>query len=103
MIHVTCDLCGKDLQPGDNQHYVVKIEVYAAQDPCQLTEADLDDDHLQAISEILSEEETEVIDGEVDEPLRSHHRFDLCPACQKKFRKDPLNREANLHFDFSEN
>src|SRR5689334_18974040 len=45
MLHVTCDFCGKELRPGDDPHYVVKIEAYAAHDPAEITEADLDDDH----------------------------------------------------------
>ncbi len=103
MIQVSCDLCGKDLEPGDKQHYVVKIDVYPARDPSQLMEADLDDDHLQAVSEILNDEEYALTELDLEEPLHARHRFDLCSECRKKFMKDPLNREANLHFDFSEN
>ena len=33
MLHVTCDLCGKELRPGDDHRYVVKIDVFAAHDP----------------------------------------------------------------------
>src|SRR5437660_7987399 len=29
MLHFTCDLCGKELQPGDDHRYVVKIECFA--------------------------------------------------------------------------
>ncbi len=41
MLHVTCDLCGKELQASED-HYIVKIEVFAAHDPAGITEADLD-------------------------------------------------------------
>ncbi len=30
-------------------------------------------------------------------------RFDMCPACYRKFVKDPLGRDAATRFDFSEN
>jgi len=103
MIQVSCDLCGKDLRPGEKQHYVVKIDVYPAHDPSQLTEADLEDDHLQAVSEILSDEESDLTELELEEPVHARHRFDLCAECRKKFVRDPLSREANMHFDFSEN
>ena len=26
MLHVTCDLCGKELRPGEDEHFFVKIE-----------------------------------------------------------------------------
>ena len=42
MLHVTCDLCGKKLHPGEDPHFVVKVEVFAAHDPAGLTEDDLD-------------------------------------------------------------
>ncbi len=102
MLHVTCDLCGKELYPGDDQRYVVKMEVFAASDPAKLTEADLDDDHMEAVSQLLRETE----DGDAAdlvEPAARHFRFDLCPQCQKKFVRDPLSRDASQKFDFSEN
>jgi hypothetical protein len=103
MRHVTCDLCGKELRSEDDQRYVVKIEVYAAFDPDEITDDDLDDDHLEAVSQLLRDAEGELPDPAGDTPAHKCLRYDLCPACQKKFLKDPLNREANLHFDFSEN
>ena len=54
MVHFTCDLCGKDLTASGDPRYVVKIEAYAGFDPTEITGADLDDDHMEAISEILS-------------------------------------------------
>src|SRR5689334_12666344 len=57
MLHVTCDLCGKELRPGEDHHYVVKLEVFAAHDPAEITEADLDDDHMEAVSQLLREME----------------------------------------------
>lgn len=103
MVHVTCDLCGKDLRPGDDQRYVVKIEVFATHDPNQLTEDDLEDDHMEEISQLLSDEECGLGDPEEAASGSSHLRFDLCPSCRKRFLKDPLSREATLHFTFSEN
>src|SRR5262249_2123884 len=40
MLHVTCDLCGKELAPGEDHRYVVKMEVFAAHDPARFTDAD---------------------------------------------------------------
>ena len=103
MMHVTCDLCGKELRPGDDHRYVVKIEVYAAHDPNEITEADLDDDHLEAVGQLLRDEEDGLIDPDDEEPAYKNLRYDLCPDCQRKFLKDPLSREAAQRFDFSEN
>lgn len=102
MLHVTCDLCGKELRPGDDHRYVVKIEVFAAHDPAELTEADLDEDHMEAVSQLLREME-EGLEGPDVEPAHQNYRYDLCPRCRAKFLRDPLGKEAAQKFDFSEN
>ena len=100
MLHITCDLCGKELR-GGGDHYVVKIEVFPTQDPAVLTEADLDEDHMEAVSQMLREmEDMEAPDVE---PPSQQRRYDLCPECRKRYLRDPLNREAAQKFDFSEN
>src|SRR5947209_8157413 len=68
MLHFTCDLCGKELQLHEDHRYVVKIEVFAAHDPRELTEADLDDDHMEAVSELLREMEDNVVDPDLSAP-----------------------------------
>ncbi len=103
MVHITCDLCGKALRLGDEHHYVVKIEVYAAQDPTEITEADLDEDHMEAVGQLLrAMEENPDSSDELDHPMQ-HFRFDLCPECRKRFVRDPLGKEAAQKLDFSEN
>lgn len=102
MLHITCDLCGKELLPGDDHRYVVKIEVFAAHDPAELTEADLDEDHMEAVSEILREMEDNLTDPELA-PVHQKFRYDLCPDCRNKFARDPLAKETAQKFDFSEN
>ena len=103
MLHVTCDLCGKELRPGDDQHFVVKVEVFAAQDPAEITEADLDEDHMEAVSELLREMEDGADEPDELERPTQHFRYDLCPECRKKFARDPLGKESAQKFDFSEN
>ncbi len=105
MLHITCDLCGKELRAGQD-HYVVKIEVFAKHDPAQLTEADLEEDHMEAVSEMLRDlDDQEVADG--IEPARHNLRYDLCPDCRQRYLRDPINKdmtkEAAQKFDFSEN
>ena len=100
MVHISCDLCGKLLEPGHGRH-IVKIEVFTAHDP-GLTEDDLDADHMEEVSQLLEELET-ASDSEELEPQTRQFRFDFCPDCRARFVKDPLSREAAPKFDFSEN
>jgi hypothetical protein len=102
MLHVTCDLCGKEIRPGEEQRYVVKIEVFAANETTPLTEEDLDEDHLEEISQLLAAEECGLAPSGEDSTT-VFRRYDLCPACRKRFLKDPLGREAHLNLSFSEN
>jgi hypothetical protein len=101
MFHVTCDLCGKELRPGDDQRYVVKVELFAAHDPAEITEEDLDEDHMEAVSQLLREMEENGIE-DIDES-QQNFRYDLCASCRAKFARDPLGREVAQKFDFSEN
>jgi hypothetical protein len=103
MLHVTCDLCGKELRPGDDHRYVVKIEVFAAHDPAEITEADLDEDHMEAVSQLLRDMEDHVGDVDEADPASQNFRYDLCPDCRRRFARDPLGRDVAQKFDFSEN
>jgi hypothetical protein len=102
MLHVTCDVCGKSLRQGEDQRYVVKIEAYAAHDPTEITEADLDVDHMDAVSQMLQEYEENDTSADLAEPYTSF-RYDLCLECHKKFVRDPLAKEKEQKFDFSKN
>jgi hypothetical protein len=102
MLHVTCDLCGKQFRPGDDCHYVVKIEAYAAHDPTELTEADLDEDHMEAVSQLLQDLEDNLASHDLPEPCKNF-RYDMCADCHRKFVRDPLGKETAQKFDFSEN
>ena len=105
MVHFTCDLCGKDLTHGRDSRYVVKIAAYAGFDPNQITEDDLEDDHMEAVADLLRHEE---MDGgpsshDLDAPTFKGFRYDLCPECHSRFLKDPLNRDPIRMLNFSEN
>ena len=102
MVHFTCDLCGKDLTASGDPRYVVKIAAYAGFDPNEITEDDLDEDHMEAISELLRREGDHNPE-DFGPPAYKGFRFDLCPTCHGRFIKDPLNRELLRSLDFSEN
>jgi hypothetical protein len=78
------------------------MEACAAHDPREITEADLDKDHLEAISQILQEMEANPGSGELAEPTR-RFRYDLCGSCHQKFIRDPLGRGQLEKLNFSEN
>jgi hypothetical protein len=102
MVHVTCDLCGKEIRPGEDHRFVIKIEAYAVDDPAELTEADLDEDHMEAISQLLQDMEENDATPETTE-ARKRFRFDLCCDCHRRFVKNPLAKDAAQKFDFSKN
>jgi hypothetical protein len=102
MMHFSCDLCGKDMTQEGSERYVLKMEAFAATDPAELTDDDLETDHVEEMARMLNEME------EADEepqlpPTCVKKRFDLCPGCFRKFVKDPLGRESAAKFDFSPN
>jgi len=80
----------------------VKIEVLSARDPHELTEADLDDDHMEAVSALLRQQEESDLEVEL-EPVTRHMRFDLCSTCRKRYLRDPLGRENAQKLHFSPN
>jgi hypothetical protein len=102
MRHFSCDLCSKDLTPPAAR-YVVKLEAFAAADPAELTEEDLDEDHVAATAQLLSEMEDADGDGPEELPASHKSRFDLCARCYRRYLKDPLGREAASRLDFSPN
>jgi hypothetical protein len=104
MLHFTCDLCGKDIDASADPRYVLKMEVFAATDPVELTEADLEQDPIESLSEALRQAEEDGGNPAEDlPPVRKSFRYDLCSECHRKFLQDPLAREAEKKFHFSEN
>ena len=101
MHHFSCDICGKDMTPGGSPRFVVKLEAFPAHDPAELTDDDLDADHVEEMAQLLDE----LDDGDTVPvaPPAKKMQFDLCPACYRKFVADPLGRESANKFDFSSN
>jgi hypothetical protein len=102
MRHYSCDLCGKDLTAGADARYVVHVRVAPAPDVGELTEADLDGDHVAAMAAFLEELEE---GGEAEAgpaTATATMEYDLCPGCRRKFVADPLGR-AGRALRFSKN
>jgi hypothetical protein len=102
MVHFTCDLCGKDMTTSGDGRYVVKMEAYPGFDPNEIKEDDLDDDPMEAVSQLLQHDEC-LSSEELSKTQTRGFRFDLCSTCHHKFMRDPLGKETLHQFDFSEN
>ncbi|MFM8273160.1 MAG: hypothetical protein ACKODX_12615 [Gemmata sp.] len=102
MMHFSCDICSKDMSQTGAERYVLKMEAFAAIAPSELTDEDLETDHVEEMARLLSGiEEGE----EAPQPLPQSKkmRFDLCHNCFRKFMNDPLGRESASKFHFSQN
>jgi len=108
MRHFSCDLCGKDLTVsacgGPCGRYVLRVEVVPAPGPAagHLCEADLDQDHLDAMAEMLDDLEADG-DAVAEAPTTQGFEFDLCPGCRGRYVADPLGRERVPKPRFSPN
>lgn len=72
-----------------NQHFVAKIEVAPAFDPDDLTDADLDVDHLEMIADMIAATNS-TGDDEYDELAPRQFQFELCPTCSRQYIQSPL-------------
>jgi hypothetical protein len=104
MLHYSCDLCKRMIDPHTDVRHVVKIEVFAAieeQECCG--ESDVlaaDADHLEEVEELLDRIEEDECDDLDD--ARSM-RFDLCEQCRRRFVRNPLGGSSGKKLDFSQN
>ena len=101
MIHYTCDLCKRDLDPDEDIRYVVKIEISAAFDPAVDIQEDDDRDHLQEIQELLDQLEQSQGDRIGEDVTRAALRS--LPGVPPQVFQNPLGRENAKLLDFSKN
>jgi hypothetical protein len=114
MIHYSCDLCKRVIDPHADTRHIVKIEVFTAIDDVQACGCDAvsedEADHLESMHDLLerldecAELETgRLDDADGDEPETRTLRFDLCDDCRRRFLKNPLGVKPGKQFDFSNN
>jgi hypothetical protein len=89
MDHRTCDFCGQELLKDSEVRYEVKIEVRAAYDPLNVTDQDLAKDFRQEIARVLQQLEGLSL-AEAQDQIYRLFEFDLCPACQRAYIRNPL-------------
>lgn len=89
MIRYRCDGCGRDLARDGADHYIVKMEAFAAAGKLEFTREELERDHAREIQSLITEIEKRSPDDIEDQVYRSF-RFDLCPVCHREFLSRPL-------------
>lgn len=104
MLHYSCDVCKRPIDPKAGARHVVKIEVFPAIEDgqpsgCQGDEV-ADADHLDEMQDLL--ERLDCDESMLDDGTRSM-RFDLCDACRQRFVKNPLGVKTGKQLDFSQN
>ena len=86
-----CDRCSANLLVDSDVRYLVKIEVYAAYDPLELSAGDMERDIEGEMAALLASMKT-MGPKELENQVYRRFTFDLCPQCQKTFLADPLGR-----------
>ncbi|MFN0057059.1 MAG: hypothetical protein ACKVX7_01255 [Planctomycetota bacterium] len=88
---ISCDRCGDSLLIEDSIRYVLKIELFAAYDPLEITRDDLRQDLDAAYQRILAQ----IADSDstsLDETVHAQRKFDLCVRCRAAYLADPFGR-----------
>lgn len=89
MIRYRCDGCGIDLASDGSNHFIVKIEAFAAAGKTEFTREDLRRDHQAELSRLIDKLEAQSPD-EIEDQVYRALRFDLCPGCHRSFLDAPL-------------
>jgi len=89
MIRYRCDGCGMDLAKDGSNHFIVKIEAFAAAGKTEFTEEDLRRDHQAELGRLIDKLESQLPD-EIEDQVYRALRYDLCPGCHRSFLAAPL-------------
>ncbi|MBX3396938.1 MAG: hypothetical protein KF841_16405 [Phycisphaerae bacterium] len=95
MIRYRCDGCDEDLARDGSNHFIVKIDAFAAAGKLEFTREELERDHAAEMKRLLEELASRSPDDIEDQVYRAM-RYDLCPACHRRFLLDPLARLRSL-------
>jgi len=86
---LTCDCCDAGLLLDADVRYVVKIEGFAAYDPLELTQVDLERDLETEMQRTIEQLEAIGADAAQSQVHRAFS-FDLCSSCWRRYAKNPL-------------
>ncbi len=92
MIRYRCDGCGRDLKRDGSDHFIVKMEAFAAAGKLEFTEEDLRRDHRAAMEGVIRDL-ARISPDEIEDQVYRAFRFDLCPGCHRAFLAAPLGRD----------
>lgn len=101
MVHYSCDLCKRELDPQDDVRYVVRMEISQEAEPIGADECEDDRDYLEEMQDML-EQMGDTLD-DINQAMDKELRFDLCHDCARRFVKNPLGRDPAKKFQFSKN
>jgi len=93
---LTCDGCGKALLSDEAARYIVRIQVFAAYDPLELTPEDLARNHRAEIRALL-EQLAKADPQDIQDSVYKEFIFDLCMACQRRYLRKPLPELQRAH------
>jgi len=82
---LTCDRCGKALLVDEPLRYVVKVEVYAAYDPLEVTRREIEGRDLDGEIQRLLREIADRDARELEREVYERRDLDLCPSCRQGF------------------
>jgi len=88
-IRYRCDGCDKDLNRDGSNHFILRIEAFAAAGKLEFTEEDLQRDHRAEMDTLIRDLARSTPDDIEDQVYRSF-RYDLCPDCHRAFLRSPL-------------
>ncbi|NDC52876.1 MAG: hypothetical protein EBZ74_00965 [Planctomycetia bacterium] len=110
MLHYSCDLCKRPIDPHADVRHVVKIEVFEAVEDegdalcCNPETGREEADHLEEMQGLLESIDDRDLEREGMFGEGTHaFRYDLCDACRSRFLKNPLGVKPGKKLDFSQN
>ena len=83
-----CHRCGADLQPGQGQFYVIRIEAFADPTPPTITPEDLERDFDREFARLV-EELSRMSDQEAMDQIYRKVIIHLCNACYREWIENP--------------
>ena len=83
-----CDRCGQPI-PRDQLRYLAKIQVFAASDPLEISQDDLQRNHDRELEAIL-QQCAGMSEAELMRDVFVEFTFDLCRSCQRSYIAAPL-------------
>lgn len=108
MLHYSCDLCQRPIDPELGIRHVVKISVFPAvnlnepEEEKSVASESGSGDHLEDMHDLLERLEEQDLAAFLDDGTRSL-RFDLCESCRQRFLRNPLGAKPNKSLTFSNN